>query len=278
MRFYEFRFSPIEDESMIDLLTGMLLQLGFESFSEEPGSLVAYLPESRYQEDLFQKEIFFENNPDIAITQLLLEDKNWNEEWERNYQPVFIAGKCYVRAPFHQPRPGTAFDILIEPKMAFGTAHHETTQLVATWLMELDVKGKQVLDMGCGTGILAILANKMGAGFVIGIDNDEWAWQNARDNFRQNHIENGEIIPGDASQIEAGKFDIILANINRNILMQDMASYANGLKKDGKILLSGFYESDQEAIKTKARKAGLDFLGLRKLDQWAVMLFIKEKG
>jgi ribosomal protein L11 methyltransferase len=278
MRFYEFRFEPIEGESLMDLLVGELLEFGFESFSEEENMLIAYLPESGYRNNLLKDLDFFKDHPGVKISEDLLEDKNWNEEWERNYQPVTIAGKCHVRAPFHEPEPGILFEIVIEPKMAFGTAHHETTQLMATWLMDLGVKGKEVLDMGCGTGILAILANKMGARCVIGIDNDEWAWQNALENFRLNGVESGEVIHGDSHQIESGRYDLILANINRNILLQDLEIYTRGLKKGGQILLSGFYESDRNAIEMESLEAGLNFTGIRTLNNWAVMLFKKEQA
>ena len=278
MRFYEFRFEPIEGESLMDLLVGELLEYGFESFSEEENMLIAYLPESGYRNNLLKDLDFFKDHPGVKISEDLLEDKNWNEEWERNYQPVTIAGKCHVRAPFHEPEPGILFEIVIEPKMAFGTAHHETTQLMATWLMDLEVRGKEVLDMGCGTGILAILANKMGARCVIGIDNDEWAWQNALENFRLNGVESGEVIHGDSHQIESGRYDLILANINRNILLQDLEIYTRGLKKGGQILLSGFYESDRNAIEMESLEAGLNFTGIRTLNNWAVMLFKKEQA
>jgi len=278
MRFYEFRFEPIEGESLMDLLVGELLDYGFESFSEDESVLIAYLPESGYRNNLLKDLDFFKDHPGVKISEDLLEDKNWNEEWERNYQPVTIAGKCHVRAPFHEPKPGILFEIVIEPKMAFGTAHHETTQLMATWLMDLGVKGKEILDMGCGTGVLAILANKMGARYVIGIDNDEWAWQNALENFRLNGVESGEVIHGDSHQIESGRYDLILANINRNILLQDLEIYTRGLKKGGQILLSGFYESDRNAIEMESLEAGLNFTGIRTLNNWAVMLFKKEQA
>lgn len=277
MRYYEFRFSPIEDEQVKDRLTALLLDLGFESFTEEEQTLTAYIPESLYQSNILADNGFTDQFPGISFVETLVGDRNWNEEWEKNYPPVLIAGKCYVRAPFHAPLPNMAFEILIEPKMAFGTAHHETTQLMAEWLMEMEVAGKQVLDMGCGTGILAILANKLGAAYVIGIDNDEWAWQNALENFRLNGVDQGEVILGDAHQIDADRYDIILANINRNILLRDMASYSDGLKDGGKILLSGFYETDRDVIEMESRKAGFTFAGIRELNKWAVMLFMKQQ-
>ena len=253
-----------------------LVELGFESFTEEDEVLIAYLPEPVYKEKMIEDSGFGERFPGISFTKNLAEDKNWNEEWEKNYQPVLIAGKCYVRAPFHASMPDVPFEITIEPKMAFGTAHHETTQLVAAWLMDLEVSGLSVLDMGCGTGILAILANKMGAASVIGIDNDEWAERNASENFRLNGVGNGTVILGDASDIKPSGFDLILANINRNILLNDMGSYSTGMKPGGRIIFSGFYEADCPFIKESAEEAGLQFIGTRTMNNWAAMLFIKK--
>jgi ribosomal protein L11 methyltransferase len=159
--------------------------------------------------------------------------------------------------------------------MAFGTAHHETTLLMATWLLEIDVEGKEVLDMGCGTGILAILANKMGARHVIGIDNDEWAWHNGLDNFRINEVAEGNVYQGDAALIGKDRFDLIMANINRNVLLQDMKAYYEGLRENGMLLLSGFYQKDMETITASASGPGLQLIGARNLNDWAVMLFHK---
>ena len=255
-----------------------LAELGFESFMEEDQFLLAYLPVSLYNDD-FQDEVkALVKQSGIEEQHSLIGDKNWNEEWEKNYAPVTISGKCHIRAPFHSARPGMQYEIIIEPKMAFGTAHHETTQLVAGWLMDLDVIWREVLDMGCGTGILAILANKMGARFVIGIDNDEWAWRNASDNFRINDVIAGEVILGDAKNIEPGRYDLILANINRNILVQDMVAYGSGLQPGGYLLVSGFYVSDREAIEMASHEADFTFMGLRTLNNWAAMLFRKSEA
>jgi ribosomal protein L11 methyltransferase len=276
MNFHEFRFEPIENESLKGLLLGELMELGFESYAEEEGEcLLGYIAEDHYRQGLLDDCDFLKDNPLIKVTEKVLDDKNWNEEWEKNYNPVLIDGKCFVRAPFHEPMPGARYEIVIEPKMAFGTAHHETTQLMATWLMEQDIAGQTVLDMGCGTGILAILANKMGASYVKGIDNDEWAWRNALENFRLNGVAQGDVLLGDVRQVEKEKYDLVLANINRNILLQDLPDYAEGLKAGGKILLSGFYESDRDSISKKTGENGLRFIGIKSLNLWAAMLFIK---
>jgi ribosomal protein L11 methyltransferase len=257
------------------MLTAELFEKGFDSFVEEEESLLAYIPVTMYNEDLMKDLVYFHHHPEVKYEVRPLEDKNWNKEWESNYQPVTIAGKCHVRAPFHPPVENIAYEIIIEPKMAFGTAHHETTQLMAAWLLELDVEGIEVLDMGCGTGILAVLANKMGARYVTGIDNDEWAWRNGLDNFRINKVAEGDVYQGDATLIGKDRFDLILANINRNVLLQDMKSYFEGMHDHGLLLLSGFYQKDMDAITASASGLGLQLTGARNLNDWAVMLFHK---
>lgn len=276
MAYLEIRFSPIHSEDEQSILMAGLLEKGFESFMEEESALVAYIPANIYNEDMMKDPAFFRHHhPEVKFEVKLLEDKNWNQEWESNYHPVTIAGQCHVRAPFHPHLENIAYEIIIEPKMAFGTAHHETTRLMATWLLELDVEAKVVLDMGCGTGILAILANKIGAQYVIGIDNDEWAWRNGLDNFRINEVTEGNVYQGDAALIGKDRFDIILANINRNVLLQDMKAYCEGLRENGVLLLSGFYQKDMETITASASASGLHLIGVRNLNDWAVMLFHK---
>jgi ribosomal protein L11 methyltransferase len=270
-----FIFTTLNSEEDKSILLAELLMAGFESFIDEEHSLQAYISSENYPEDLADSINFLKEHPDIRFEVQVLADKNWNREWESNYQPVTIAGKCYVRAPFHPSLPGMAYEIIIEPRMAFGTAHHETTQLMAAWLMELEVSGKEVLDMGCGTGILAILANKMEARIVTGIDNDEWAWRNGQENFRINGVTAGSVMQGDASLIKPDCCDILLANINRNVLLQDMKAYFTGLRKNGTLLLSGFYQHDIEAIVACASEYSLRFNALRTLNDWAAVMFYK---
>lgn len=272
MSYLEIKFSPVTDEDLRSLLIAGLLEIGFDSFNEEENFLLAYISQELYNERLLKEISFFSRHPEVGFTVSPLEDKNWNKEWESNYKPVTIDGRCYVRAPFHPSLPDIQYEIIIEPKMAFGTAHHETTSLMAKWLMNLDVKGKSVLDMGCGTGILAILANKMGAGNVIGIDNDEWAWKNAAENFRINGLNEEQAFLGDASLIRDDAFDIILANINRNVLVRDLMDYSRGLKSGGQLLLSGFYIKDVEVIKDASSACGLEFIGMESLNDWTVLL------
>jgi ribosomal protein L11 methyltransferase len=275
MTYFEISFSPISSEDDKSFLTAELLQLGFDSFTEEGNRLLAYIDADTFSEDLLKEVAFLGIHPGVKFEIKALADINWNKEWESNYQPVTISGKCHVRAPFHPQVTGVDNEIIIEPDMAFGTAHHETTQLMAGWLMDLEVKGKDVLDMGCGTGILAILANKMGAKSVIGIDNDEWAWRNGMKNFTINGLPPENVLAGDAGLIKADHFDLLLANINRNILLQDMKTYADGLRKNGNLLLSGFYKNDIDAIETRASEFGLHLSGFRSKNEWAVVLFKK---
>jgi len=275
MPFLEFIYTPLGSEEEKFFLMAELLELGFESFVEEASSLKGYISSKSYQKNLINDITFLKDHPEVKFEVKSLPDINWNQEWESNYQPVTIAGKCHVRAPFHPTRPDMAYEIVIEPKMAFGTAHHETTQLMAGWLMELKVVGKEVLDMGCGTGILAILANKMGAKFVTAIDNDEWACRNAAENFRINGVAAGSVLPGDAALVKPGCYDMILANINRNVLIQDMKFYSAGLRENGLLLLSGFYQQDIEAINTSASRCNLRFYASKTLNDWAAALFYK---
>ena len=276
MQFLELIFKPVTHDADKALLIAELLPLNFDSFNEEENALLAYISEDVFNKDLLDEIGFLKEHPEVSYEIKPLEEKNWNQEWESNYQPVTIAGKCHVRAPFHPPAEEVQYEIVIEPKMAFGTAHHETTRLMAEWLMQLDVSDKDVLDMGCGTGILAILANKMGARSVKGIDNDEWAWRNAQENFRINGLSEDDVYLGDAAMIRQNEYDIILANINRNVLLQDMKLYSGGLRSDGKLLLSGFYEKDTEAIKNSTIESGLYFIRNGFLNNWAVVLLQKQ--
>jgi len=275
MQYLELKFSQIISEDQQSMLIAELMDLGFESFSEEENAVLAYISSDLYNDTLLNSVKLLKDHPEIKISIHPIENKNWNKEWESNYQPVTIAGKCHVRASFHPPVTDLLYEIIIEPKMAFGTAHHETTRLMAEWLMNLEVKGKDVLDMGCGTGILAVIANKMGAGSVIGIDNDEWAWRNAQDNFRLNGMSEEIVFLGDVTMIGTNAFDMVLANINRNVLLQDLNAYFKSLRNKGNLLISGFYLKDIDLLKEEAAKCGFHFAGSGNLNDWAVLLFYK---
>ena len=204
------------------------------------------------------------------------EEKDWNAVWEADYEPVLIADQCYIRAPFHEPLPNVTYDIVIEPKMSFGTAHHETTALMIEYLLTEEIQGKRVLDMGAGTGVLAILAHQRGAAAVTAIDNDPWAYENNLENNIRNHISDMTVKLGDALSIGDDTFDLIIANINRNILLNDMHHYAKALNASGCIFFSGFYEGhDLDMIKEKAESLGLTFHSCKVRNHWVAAKFVK---
>jgi ribosomal protein L11 methyltransferase len=201
-------------------------------------------------------------------------DKDWNELWEASYQPVVVNERCRVRAPFHEPDPSYDFDLVIEPKMSFGTANHETTAQIIQLMLETDFQGKEVLDMGSGTAVLAILAKKLGAARTVAIDNDEWAYRNAFTNIGLNGISDIEIVLGDALSIQ-GRFDVVLANINRNILLRDMQHYVEAMRPAAHIFFSGFYTEDLPSIKEEAERLGLRYCRHLSRNNWVAAEFVK---
>lgn len=278
MNYIELKYPKPADEITSDLLVSDLGEAGFESFSEDELFISAYIPEKDFLlENLFDLAPLKKFYDDGVLEINLIEDQNWNAVWESNYPPVLIANRCFVRAPFHEPDPKAEFNILIKPKMAFGTAHHETTELMTELLLETDVAGKVVLDMGCGTGVLAILASMKGAERITAIDFDEWAYKNSLENVEVNSIENIEVLMGDAEKINTSeKFDLILANINKNTLLKDLNVYASALKGDGQLFLSGFYDSDLEDISKKAMENGLIFDSSRTKNKWTAAVYLKQ--
>ena len=234
------------DSNAPELLSAYLINglgdIGYESFDENEKIIKAYIPENDYSEvslDELLNEIPQEFGR-ISYEVLKIEQQNWNEEWERHFNPVLIDDTVLIKASFHQNLPQSLYEIIIDPKMSFGTGHHSTTALMIKMMITMDFKNKDVLDMGCGTGVLAILAHKLGASHVSAVDIDEWAVNNAKENLQHNSIKNFEIWQGGAETLTNNKFDVILANINRNILVNDMPAYANSLKKGGLLILSGF--------------------------------------
>lgn len=260
-----------------DLLIARLADLGFESFLEEDGKLMAYITMPLYvdtvKQTLDSAEFRAMSGP-FVITEI--PDQNWNAVWESAYDPVVIQSKCMVRAPFHKPIQGIEYDIVIEPKMSFGTAHHETTSLMIRYLLEMDVAHKALLDMGSGTAVLAILAAMKGAEPVTAIDNDEWAYNNANENVRHNNKPEIEVLLGDSSLLLNRQFNIVLANINRNILLNDIPVYAACLPLQGKLIMSGFYEEDLPVIREKAEFQGLKLLSSKSDNRWTAACFIRE--
>jgi ribosomal protein L11 methyltransferase len=264
------------DAEQADLLTAALMELGYDSFSEEEGVYRAYVPAELYHEQKLSGllETLFEGRG-VRFTATRLEEKNWNEEWEKNYEPVLIGERCLVRAPFHPPVPGIGYDLVIEPKMSFGTAHHETTSLMIGWMLDEPVTGKHLLDMGCGTGVLAILAAKMGAKEVRAIDSDPWAFENAEENCGRNNVPQVHVIHGDEGAIPSGPFDVILANINRNILLAQIPTYARVIRAGGCLYMSGFYGEDLAAIREKAHEYGFLFESSRSKNKWMAAKFTR---
>jgi ribosomal protein L11 methyltransferase len=244
------------NETITDVLSGLTADIGFESFVECENGMKAYIQQSQFDEAALQQVVEDFPIPGASISYSITEpeDKNWNEEWERNFfQPIVIDNRCVIHSTFHKDYPKTEYDIVINPQMAFGTGHHETTSSILGELLEADLKGKSVLDMGCGTSILAILASMRGAGKVTAIDIDDWCVNNSRDNIALNGISNITVELGDASLLNGREpFDVVIANINRNILLQDMPAYAACMKKGSELYISGFYTEDIPVLREKA--------------------------
>ncbi|MEI6434947.1 MAG: 50S ribosomal protein L11 methyltransferase [Bacteroidota bacterium] len=258
------------------IVIAQLGEMGFESFSESDSGIQAYIREELYEE---LDVLTYLNNLSVSVGIHYNIEKiaiqNWNALWESEYHPVTVAGKCQVRAPFHPPVPGILYDIVIEPKMSFGTAHHETTSLMLEMTMKEDIAGMRVLDMGCGTGVIAILAAMMKAKSVVAIDTDEWAYANAIENVQRNNIQTIEVIRGDATSIPKPGYDLIIANINRNTLMNDIPAYAANLKQHGVLLMSGFYEEDLQQINVAALDAGFELIWHRIENNWVGVKYRK---
>ncbi len=264
-------------ETITDVLSAELSEIGFESFVTLENGLTAYIPETSFSEnkinDVLQNFLL---DCRINFSFNLLEDKNWNEEWEKNYfRPIDVDGRYLIHSSFHNVEGDYERKILIDPKMAFGTGHHQTTQLVFKEILRMDVSGKSVLDMGCGTAVLAILASMRGANPVLAVDIDEWAYNNALENIRLNGIANIRVCLGGAETIGKETFDVVLANINRNILLQDMPKYVDAMNEGGVLVMSGFYRADIEVIREKAAACGLTFQSFSEKDAWAVTVFTK---
>ena len=281
MNYYELTFtytSPVETSIINDVLAAELGEIGFESFAENENGLQGYISDQLYNVKGLQDKLaeFPLENVDIHFTETLVESKDWNEEWEKNFfQPIVIDNRCVIHSTFHHDYPRAEYDIVINPQMAFGTGHHETTSSILGELLDADLKGKSVLDMGCGTSILAILASMRGADPVTAIDIDDWCVNNSRDNIALNHISNITVELGDASLLKGRKpFDIIIANINRNILLNDMAAYAACMHKGSELYMSGFYVEDIPAIREKAESLGMTFVHHREKNRWVAVKFV----
>ena len=253
-------------------------EIGFESFVPTEESLDAYISESLFDEsklNILLTEFPFEASIDYKVTQI--ESKNWNEEWEKNFfEPIVIGNDCVIHSSFHKKIPKAKYDIVIDPKMAFGTGHHETTSLVIGRLLEMELKGKTLLDMGCGTAVLAILAAMRGAKNIVAIDIDTWCTENSIENITMNKIEGIDVQLGGAELLSGLHFDIILANINRNILLADIEQYAACLSSGGELYMSGFYKEDIPLIEAEDNRNGLKFIDYLEKNNWVVVKTVKE--
>ena len=271
---YIFRISPKEPAT--EILIAELGNVGFESFIENEDGMLAYIQKYHWFENIFD-DIFILNSDEFEIEYDFHEvaQTNWNEEWEKNFEPIQVDDLVSIRAPFHE-NPHLKYEIIIEPKMSFGTGHHETTHMMIQHLLELNLEKKKVLDMGCGTGILAIFAEIKGAKPIDAIDIDEWSYTNSIENIERNNCHQISVYQGDASLLIDKKYDVIIANINRNILLEDMKTYAKCLEKDGILLLSGFYEEDLILIDEEASKNQLKHQKTIKRNQWISVNYLKQ--
>jgi ribosomal protein L11 methyltransferase len=276
MNYYELLFTttPAEDYQQ-DLLINDMAEIGFDTFEIVGFGFKAYIPTDAFNEQLLKNQLEpYREMFTFSYEINLIPQKNWNEVWENNFEPIQIRDKVWVRATFHQPKPEFPYEIVIDPKMAFGTGHHETTSMMLDTMLDTDFTGKKVLDMGCGTGILAILANKLGADDITAIDYDPICFESTIENAELNGISNVKAICGSREVIPAEQFDIILANINRNILLDQMGRYSEALNSGGEIYFSGFYESpDLDIIKEEAEKYGLKYVSHKKTKEWVAARF-----
>lgn len=278
MKYLEVTFTTHPcNETVNDVVSALAGDIGFESFVECEGGIQAYI-----QQALFNKEVLDEMisefpipNAKVEYTVKEAEDKNWNEEWEKNFfQPIIIGDRCVIHSTFHHDIPQADYDIVINPQMAFGTGHHETTSLIIGELLDNDLQGKSLLDMGCGTSILAILARMRGAAPCTAIDIDEWCVRNSLENIELNGVDRISVFQGDASALEGkGPFDVVIANINRNILLNDMKQYVRCMRSGSELYMSGFYVDDIPVIQAEAERNGLRFVHHREKNRWAAVKF-----
>jgi ribosomal protein L11 methyltransferase len=269
---YNFEISPLQPAT--DILIAELAALGFDSFVETGTGLQAYIPKEERIPDLNGVRIL--KNPDFQIRYSRTEvaPVNWNETWEKNFHPILIEEHCAIRAPFHEPFD-VPYEIVIEPKMSFGTGHHETTHMMLQFVLRADLEGKSVLDMGCGTGVLGILAAMRGAATVTAIDIDSWCVENSVENINRNGQGDIEVVQGDAGVLEGRHFDVILANINRNVLLEDLPAYRAVLNApDGELYLSGFYEEDLPLLTGKCEALGMRLSEKLKKGNWVSAKYV----
>lgn len=269
---FSFKIRPLQPAC--DILIAELGAVGFESFVEAPHGVLAYIQKQDWSDDMLD-EVRILKNADFQITyeRKEIEQENWNATWESNFDPIQVFETCVVRAPFHD-KPDVPYDIVIEPKMSFGTGHHETTFMMLRHILELDCAGKSVLDMGCGTGVLAILTAMKGAAQIDAIDIDPWCFQNSQENIVRNNCERIRVEQGDAQLLAGREYDLIIANINRNILLTDIPTYAQCLRSNGILLLSGFYQEDSALISKKCGEVSLKLEKNLEKNNWVAAKYV----
>lgn len=276
MNYYACSFSNPDNEVLKDMFMELLGTIGFDSFMDTEDGFEAYCQESALDETELDEILRMEQFANVSLLKKeLIPDQDWNATWEASYEPVIINELCRIRAPFHKVEGTYKYDLVIEPKMSFGTAHHETTSQIIELMLQSEFSGLNVLDMGSGTGVLAILAKKLGSAMTVAIDNDEWAYRNALDNIRLNDENEIVVELGDASSLNDRQFDVILANINRNILLRDMKEYVKSLVENGRIFFSGFYEEDLVLITKEAEHLGLKYVNHVTKNNWTAAVFVK---
>ena len=305
MKYLEFTFTTRpSNEAVQDILAAVLAEVGFDSFvhtdsldlhakkqtdnPEKPifeeqadvDQFKAYIQKDLYEEDALKEAVANFPLPDVEIyyEKVDAEDKNWNEEWEKNYfQPLNVEGRCVIASTFHKDVPKAEYNITIDPRMSFGTGHHATTSQMISRILHDDMTGKEVLDMGCGTSILAILARMRGAAHCVAVDIDEWCVNNSLENISLNHLDGIDVYQGDAASLaDKGPFDLVIANINRNILLNDLRYYVPRMKQGAAIFMSGFYVEDIPVLQKECERLGLEFVDAHDMDRWACIKFVRK--
>lgn len=269
-----------EDFWIADIFKDSLISLGFDSFVDNEKGFEAYCSQEKYSldkvKDCAEENLSFVQGLEISYLEEKIEQKDWNAEWEKDYSSVRFSDFCVVRPEFNTKQEGVKYDIIINPKMSFGTAHHQTTSLIIDFISKEDIASKRVMDMGCGTGVFAILSMKMGASYAKAIDIDVWAAENAKENVKKNSVE-VDVLLGDANLLDENeKFDVFFANINRNILLADMETYSKSIQEGGVLFLSGFYSQDVEILETECKLYGFELTDVETKDNWAAMRLVKK--
>ena len=274
--YIEYNFTVSPKEPATEILIAELGAIGFESFVENENGVTGYIQKTEWKSSILN-DVFVLKSDEFSIqyNQKEIKQTNWNAEWEKNFQPIQVDDLVSIRAPFHE-NPNLQYDIVIEPKMSFGTGHHETTHMMVQHLLELDIENKKTLDMGCGTGILAIFAEMKGAKPTDAIDIDNWCFENSLENIRRNNCKYISVYEGDSLLLINKKYDLIIANINRNILMMDIKVYANSLNEKGILLLSGFYHEDIPILDAEVSKYNLTLETVKKRNNWVALKYSKQ--